>query len=1262
MELKLELLGGLKLTLGDKPLVGLRYAKTQALLCYLAVTGRPHSREALASLLWSESAEEDARTNLRSVLSKLRRALPNYLLITRESLAFNRESPYSLDVEHFLANLRGGEPQSWREAVTLYRGDFLEGFHVHDAPLFEEWLSAQRESLQERFLEALHKLAIDHGKEEEYSTASHDLRRLLALEPWREEAHRQLMLLLALSGQREAALSQYLTCCRILASELGLEPTSETSELYEKIRGREIGSFATIPATPLRPLAERRQLTVMSCELMGVGALAESLDPEDLQEVQRAYQARFREAIEGFGGYLAEGRGAEMTAYFGYPLAHEDDPARAVRAGLVILQELAKLDTPQHVGVRLGVHTGLVVVNQGEKGEPEVIGLTPIAAKGLAASAEANTLLIGETTARLVRGFFAVRGLGAHTLQNLTKPLKVYRVLGASGARSRLEASPGLTPLIGREKELNVLLERWSEVKEGRGQVVLISGEPGIGKSRLLWAFQEKLSDEPHTWLAGYGSLYHQTSAFYPVNELLQSALGFEPEDTLETKLAKLKATLSTYGLLETAPLLAALLSLLPASLSPESQKEETLAALIGLLGAMARERPVVLVLEDLHWCDSSTLELLERLSAGLPHVSLVVLVTFRSEFKPPWEPLTWIALDRLSEEETDAMIGHLTGKALPEELRRRLVSMTDGIPLFVEESTLMVLESGWLTELAERYELNTRLPPLAIPATLQDLLSARLDKLSAAKEIAQSAAVIGRAFSFELLRAVWTADEPVLQEGLASLLEAGLLYQQNTRFSFKHSLIQEATYGSLLRRKRQEVHARIAQILEERFPETGEAQPELLAYHYTEAGLTEQAVHYWLQAGQRAIQCGANVEAISHFSSALDLVSTLPDGPERNQRELDLLILLGPALMAIKGYDAPEVEHTYARARELCWRLGASRQRFAVLQGLAIFYSNLGDLPAAYELAEACVRLAEGEQDPKLLGEAHHTVAGLLFWMGEPAAAHSHLERAGALHHAGSSSFHHVLDLAVTHRCFLGWALWLLGYADQAQASMNEALTLAEERSQPFSLGMALLWSAMLHQFCREARASLERTERLLALSDEHGLAFWGVRAKLIKGWALTEQGQVAEGLILLEQGLGEFRATAKLALPYFLSLLAEAYRRDGQVEKGLGTLAEALERVEKTGERWWEAELHRLKGDLLLSMDRQQEAEASFCRGIAVAREQETKTLELRATVSLVRLWQKQDRGAQAHQQLAQINRWFTEGFAALDLRQASVLLQAW
>jgi TOMM system kinase/cyclase fusion protein len=1075
----------------------------------------------------------------------------------------------------------------------------------------------------------------------------------------------------------------------------GLVWVSDATTPSALLATSEPAAQADVPQAHLRSLdAERRQLTVLFCDLVDSTRLAGQLDPEDYREVVRAYQATCAEVIQRFEGYIAQYLGDGLLVYFGYPQAHEDDARRAVHAGLGIVASIQERNTrlAQHhgvrVAVRIGIHTGIVVVGEvgsGTRQEHLAMGETPNVAARLQGQAEPDTIVISAATFRLVRGYFTSQDLGAYALKGMVAPVQVYHILGESAAQSRLDVAEttGFTPLVGRDAEVELLLERWAQSQSGMGQVVLLCGEAGIGKSRLVEGVRERVLREGATRIAFRCSPYYQNSVLYPIVDHLQRFLHWHRNDTPEAKFDTLERVLQTsrLPLEEVIPLFAALLSVPlpvrypPLSQTPQQQRHKTHEALVAWLLEETERQPVLAVWEDLQWADPSTLEVLSLVLDQAPTARMLTLLTCRPEFRPPWAssaPVTHVSLTRLGRSQVEAMLTYLTGgKALPAEVVEQVVAKTDGVPLFVEELVKMILESGLVREEEERYVLTGLLPPLAIPSTLHDSLMARLDRLSAARELVQLGAVLGREFSYEVLQAVAPLEETTLQYGLAQIVDAELVYQRGlpprSRYVFKHALIQDAAYQSLLKSTRQQYHQRIAQVLEAQFPETVEMQPELLAHHYTEAGLNAQAVPYWQQAGERARQHSANAEAIAHLTNGLVLLKTLPETLDRTRQELDLQTTLGPAFMATRGYAAPDVAQVYTRARELCQQMRETSRLFPVLWGLWMYHFVRAELQAAYDLGKQCLSLAQHLQNPTFRLEAHRALGTTLFFQGELPSARSHLEQGITFYDSQqhrSLAFLYGQDPKVTCLSYIAWVLWLLGYPDQALQRGHEALSLAQELAHPFTLALALQWVGTLHQCRREAQTTQERAETVMALARQQGFIQRLAGGTMLRGWALAMQGARTEGIAEMRQGLATYQTIgAGVGRTHWLALLAEAYGQAGQTAAGLAVVADALGVVDKYGEPWWEAELHRLKGALLLGLseDTQPEVETCFQQALAIACRQQAKSLELRVAMSLARLWQQQGKRQEAYDLLTPIYDWFTEGFDTADLQEARALLEA-
>jgi class 3 adenylate cyclase/predicted ATPase len=1044
------------------------------------------------------------------------------------------------------------------------------------------------------------------------------------------------------------------------------------------------GATSTPTSTPSVD-AERRQLTVMFCDLVGSTSLSSQLDPEDLREVIGAYQRAVAEIVAGFDGFVAKYMGDGVLIYFGYPRAHEDDAERAVRAGLCAIGAVGRLDVKSvKLQARVGIATGLAVVGdligEGSAQEQSVVGETPNLAARLQALAEPDAVVIAAGTRRLVGDLFDYRDLGAVELKGITAPVAAWQVLRPSVVASRFEALRGsaLTRLVGRDEEIDLLLRRWARAKAGDGQVVLISGEPGIGKSRITAALEERLHAEPHLRLRYFCSPYHQDSALYPFIDQLGRAAGFVRDDPPASRLEKLEAVLArAMPPDEDLAFLADLLSL-PTSerhplpdLSPQRKKERTLEALIQQLEGLACQQPVVMVFEDAHWIDPTSRELLDLTVEHVRSLPVLLIVTFRPEFQMPWtgQPqVTMLALNRLDRHDRAVLVEQIAGgKALPDEVVAQIVNRADGVPLFVEELTKSVLESGLLREEADRYVLDGALPPFAIPTSLHDSLMARLDRLASVRQVAQIGAAIGREFSYALLHAVSRLPEDELQASLARLVASELVFQRgeppDAVYAFKHALVQDAAHGSLLRNARQQLHAQIAEALEADSPEMMDSQPELFAQHYAEAGLVEKSIAFWAKAGHRSATRSAMAEAAAQFYKGLDQLAPLPDDPERQQQELEFRSALGGVLSAAKGHAAPETGQANARARELWEQLGSPSEFLRIPYRQSLHHCHRGELNLAQRLAEDLVRLSRQRSDYAGLVLGHLSSGRNLFFGGRFASSRSHLEEVLALYDPNSPCS--LVDQAGIHpqvvsQAYLGTVILCLGFPDQALAQSNAAIAEARRLAHPPSLAVSLTNGATVLSLAGDNAILGECVDQLVAVTTEQGFPFWRAQGTINRGWVKVKNGDVIEGISLLRSGSTAYRATGAESLtPYFTALLAGACEIAGQIEEALTLLDDALQIVERTGERWLKAELNRHKGRLVLRQGYTEAAEELYRKALSIAEEQEAKLWELRAATSLARLWREQSRRTEAHDLLAPLYGWFTEGFDIPDLKDGKALL---
>ena len=1038
------------------------------------------------------------------------------------------------------------------------------------------------------------------------------------------------------------------------------------------------GTEATPPAQ--RRDAEFRQITVMFCDLVGSTELSVKLDPEDLQKLVDAYRRECSTAIRRYGGEVARYFGDGVMAFFGWPRAHEDNALRAVHAALEIVSGVTNISGPVTLACRVGVCSGPVVVgdigNSANSLSLDAVGETPNIAARLQILAAINTVVISESTRRLASAAFDLQDLGRQELKGVTEPVHVYRVLAAKNASSRFEAAhPGsLTPLVGRSSELSLLLDRWEKVKEGDGQAILLSGIPGVGKSRLLHELKSRIQEEPHLLLHHQCSPYHTQSAFFPVIEQIEQAAQLTAREADADKIAKLQAYLPrlTDGSIEPLLLIAKLLSITTenrkelSELTPQQIKNRTISTLVDMLLAYSMQRPTLCIFEDAHWLDPSTLELVELIISRIGHARVMLIVSCRPEFRPTWlahANITTHSLTRLSQTEVRTMIRDvLRGGSIPQQLVDQIIEKADGVPLFIEELTSSTLSAPLRTR-------GTFTASLRVPETLSDALMERLDRVAPSRRVAQIAAVIGREFSHNLLSAASQVDEDNMQSALSLLEQADIIYRVGVspfvRFAFKHALLRDAIYDTLLRSKRQQIHADIAAILQRDFPQLVENQPEVLAHHYQEAGNHQLAIRCWFESGQRAVAHSANVEAIANFRKALQLLNALQETPERTKQEIDIQLALGIPLIAVQGYAAAETREAFSRARALCLRLGNIPEYFQALFGS---WGNLwmgGNNRDALGMADEFLTRSRALSDPVLLMVAHRVIGSTLLTLGDFQSSSSHFEETIRLSTGREKQQLYNLYMVEPQAAsllLLSWDLWFLGHPDQSLSRVSEALALAQDLGQPYTVAFAHYMTSVVHLLRGDAARGLESAGKSFEISQEQRFSLYVTLSRISRGRAICDLGRLEEGRAEIELGIDEARRSGVgFMLPMMDSWLAEVHAKIGENERALAIVERALTDIGDVTGRAWEAELHRQRAQILLAFDPSKvtEAESYLKKSIEVALGQSAKSLELRAATSLAEFWRMQGRADEARALLEPIYRWFREGAETADLRRARATL---
>ena len=1034
----------------------------------------------------------------------------------------------------------------------------------------------------------------------------------------------------------------------------------------------------------------------MFCDLVGSMQLSEQLDPEDLRTAIQAYQKVAAQAVARYDGYIAQHLGDGLLIYFGYPRAHEEDPARAIHAGLEILAALHALNLSERAGpqvalsARIGIHTGIVVVGAigaGTQRELLALGDVPNLAARLQNVATPDTVVVSERTAQLAGSEFTYADLGTQVLKGVSLPVQVWRIEGVSNAVSRFEAATQgrLTPLVAREHELAQLLARWQLATADQGQVVLLGGEPGIGKSRILSALRERLEGIGAQWLRIQCSPYHVNSAFYPIIANFERALRFALDEPVVSKLDKLEALMTErYGRpVEDVRFITAMLTIPTEryresiSLSPQRFKQETLRVLADLTEAAARLQPTVMLFEDAHWADPTSLELLDLLVDRVRSIPLLIVITHRPEFLSRWrdhDHVTSITLAKLTRIESGDLVNALThGKPLPANLFEQILAKTDGVPLFVEELTRSVLQSPELTVTGDRYEFSGAVSNLILPTSLRDSLMARLDRSTPVKEIAQIGAVLGRTFSYALIQAIAPRAPAELDVVLTQLTASGLAFRRGTppqaSYTFKHALVQDAAYDSLLKARRLELHAQIARMIETRFSPLTETEPELLARHYTAAGLADLAITYWIKAAKSAANRSNYREALAQLEAGAALLETLSAGDARARFALQLELQRAGVLLVTKGMSHPDMGTAYDRARELCDQLGDEvEESISALFGIYLFHLVRGDALQSASAAQDALRRAQRIDQPGLLVLAQRVMGASLVQRGDLRAAVEHLQQAVERYDPvrdRESAAAYGSDLKAVSLAWQGYASILMGNPDSALKLVHEAIHYAESLQNFHGVALMLSWLSLIHWLRREPVLALEVAQRGMVVSKQHGFGMWYNYAKADCGGALVAADKVHDGIEMMQQYFEGAKITGhRFNRPLHLSVMAIAAAKLGDWKSAASDLNEAINQTEALGERWYEAELYRLRGEFLLAehgLSVADQATRCFLRSLAVARAQSARLWELRTSMSFAKLLQTQGAVRDAHEILAPVYNGFTEGFDTQDLLDTKALLGA-
>jgi DNA-binding SARP family transcriptional activator len=1241
-KVSIALLGSPEIKIDDEPLAVRLAGKGLAMLAFLSAEPRPHSRDFLADLLWPECSKESARSNLRKTIFRLRQSLgegQDALLVKADRLSVNHDI-VELDLaivtaSHAIANNpanhHAADLASMEQAANLYRAPFLDDFCLNNTPAFEDWLCVKREYYHRQIMSLLACLSDGYREQGLLTQALHFTSKQLDLNPLDEAVHCKLMQLLAKSGQTSAALAQYDSCCRVLKKELGLAPDHTTTALFEKIQEDKKHQVKQLDAIACTTAAwECRQVTVLYCAF----SLINTTEQIDLSEQWLAIQQRVKKTITHFCGHISQVHGRAILGYFGYPEAEENSARQAVRAALAL--HSLEDDT---LNIHVGVHTGLIVTSAAL---PDVMGQTSMLAQQV--QTMQHPVVISEATERLVSGYFQTVPLGASAIEGVTKPMSLFQVLGESGAQHRLEAATHLTPWVGREQELHVLLTLWQQVQSGSRHTVLIQGEAGIGKTRLIHTLKQSLNHTTYTLREMRCFPEFSQSPFYPLVVLIESLCQFHPNDPCDQRLEKLKAFLQSHypqADANTLPLLAHMLALPcsnPLNIPAASEKEKLQAVLLDLLQMLAEKQAVMYIIEDLHWIDPSTSALIATfISEQARSGKVLMLLTARPEFDPPWHEQheTTINMGALADDAVATIIASRVAN-IPQESLRHIVARADGVPLFAEEMASMV----------ERGQTN-------IPSSLRDLLTAKLDSVGDAKRTAQLAATIGREFNLDLLCEI-SPTPPMLN----ALLDAGLIAQHHEKdFFFKHALIQEAAYQSQTNADLRAAHKQIVTVLQNKPGDTVKHYPELLAQHLAAAGEAEASARYWLKAAQRSMCHANNEEAIKHVNCGFEQLALLAKDRASHRIEIQLHLVFGATLIATEGFGSVAAGEHYAQAFALSEQKDDKDGCYQALWGLWSTSSSRLNHAHSLELAEKLLHLAQQGDDVLSLQQAHYAIGNSLFWTGNPAQGRLHLEASIALykpehHQLMASQFGE--NICASSYSLLQLVLWLQGFPDQAMAACQQNIALAQGVGYPFNLGYTFASSSVLYRWLKGVEATENHSAACIDVATQAILPFWLCLGSASAGWIKAMQGDAA-GALQIRQCLDAVSSVMSGAKLFFKAPLCEALLHLNQYDEALNALNEAIAIVKEKNDRFFESEFHRLKGECLLAMSpsNKEAAQQSINQALAISRRQQAKSLELRAAMSLAKHYHERE-------PLAQIYAWFSEGFDTPDLIEARSLLE--